>query len=372
MIYNPLSYIFSMVEKGGSSVQQFDSVEGDYQPNRNITPYVLQPCLVVDDPDGIVQNGDVTAFMVNAVWTVSVIDNEGVEKNIAPAASTYSVDKVNGYKLTLYLNCGMSEKIILRFRADYLDQRRGDTQQFNWEKELVCDVQQQFNFSLTVDTATKTLLSPFRNREKITVNARLMNGREDVSAKAEFNWYWWTNGKYVNLQEIDDDCEDVDVFPLWYDVAYGHSLVVRQERIQDIIIKCEARLASETVSKVFRMIRWYGQWEEHLDLLGGQFILCGQTRAIADVTVATRKEVFRDPTGFFDVEIFHSTDGKKWDSVTNDPHYEIESPNLAKESHHFGCIVRELTADIPLVLPDGSPLITPDGAYVVVNVPEEK
>lgn len=371
VVYTPLTYHFSVLEKGGSATQQFDSVLGEFEPDRTLAPFVLQPNLIINDPDGVLQSGDVTSFLVNGVWSVTVVDSEIHVRDVAPSSSTYAVDSVNGYKLTVFMNCGISERIVLKFRADYYDQRRDETQQFTWDKELYCEVQDRNLFNLTVDTGNKTLLSPMRDRGIITINARLMNGEADVTNVATFRWLWWTGAEYIDLNEIDDDTQEVDYYPVWF-VDYDQGkLRVRQSAVGDCIIRCEADYGTHTEAKVFRMKRWYGQWEERLDLVSGQFILAGQTLAIADVSVSTRKDVLTDPTKFFDVGIYYSADGVKWDRVCDTEHYEMRSSELTAQDQRFGCLVRELTADIPLVMPDGSPIVAPDGTILTVNVPEE-
>lgn len=372
VLYNPLSYVFEMVELGGSHSQVYDSLTQEFEPDRMITPYVLQPRLIVQDPDGVIHSGDVTSFMVNVKWSMH-FSTEGVETDVDldVDGSMASVDEKNGYKLTFYMNSHPSVALKLKFYGEYLDTKRNEVQVFKWEKDIISETQLQYDFKLFLDTPNKTLLSPFRMREKISVTARLMNGDQDVTTLSRFRWYWWTNGKFVNLDGIENS-EDADYYPLWLNFVSFSTLHVLQSRIQDVIIKCEATLNGQSVSKVFRMRRWYGQWEEHLDMLTGQFVLPGQTRAVALVSVSNRKEELEDPTHLFDIEIFHSEDGKDWTSITNNNYYILDSPNLPNEPHQFGCVVREKTADIALVLPDGRPLVCPDGSYLVVNVPEEK
>ena len=50
VIYQPLSATFQMQELGGSSQQKFDATTGTWKPNRILTPCLLQPQLLIQDP----------------------------------------------------------------------------------------------------------------------------------------------------------------------------------------------------------------------------------------------------------------------------------------------------------------------------------
>ena len=58
VVYSPLSYVFQILEMGGSALQKYDATTSSYIPNRQATPLVLQPSLIVSDPDGVLNTAD--------------------------------------------------------------------------------------------------------------------------------------------------------------------------------------------------------------------------------------------------------------------------------------------------------------------------
>ena len=121
VVHEPLSFSFTMLELGGSSVQKFNAVSGSYVPNRQLTPYMLKPQLIIDDPEHLIAKGDYASSMVNVLWTVYSA-NKLVKRRLT-AGTDYTVGSDNS--LTFSRNVASNEVVEINFSADYLDKTRG-------------------------------------------------------------------------------------------------------------------------------------------------------------------------------------------------------------------------------------------------------
>ena len=68
IIYTPLDISLSVDILGGSLNQRYESVTGQHDPDRSITPLVLKPRLYVVDADHLIPNGDKTTDLVDCRW----------------------------------------------------------------------------------------------------------------------------------------------------------------------------------------------------------------------------------------------------------------------------------------------------------------
>lgn len=369
VVFTPLSYSFQMIEQGGSNVQQYDYLNGEYEPDRSITPFILQPKLDMYDEDGRLSNGDVSTFLRNVIWKVQV-EYKGEATAIDEGDNTYRIDRENGYKLTLYRNCELGERILISFRADYVDERRNDTQRFEWSGVCTCQEQTQLNMLLSLNYESKVRVSVFKLRPSMSITAKVTNGEADITDKADITWEFWNGSKYVPVEGIENS-EDVDYYPLWLDEnADIDVLNILPKHITNLIIRCTAKYKDVTKTKTIKLVRWYGQYWEEMHLLSGQFYTTESKVLAAELELANRKGIIRKPTKYFDLQIMHSTDNINWLTVSHTQEYEERKEDLTKTQHYFGAIVRELTAEIPLLAPDGKALEF-DGKILTVIVPEE-
>ena len=105
VVYSPLSYIFQVLEIGGSPMQKYDATTSSFIPNREATPFIMQPSLIISDPDGIVSTADYVTQMNSVAWTLTI--NDGTGTVTLPATSNgktlYEIDAVT-HRLTLFMN----------------------------------------------------------------------------------------------------------------------------------------------------------------------------------------------------------------------------------------------------------------------------
>ena len=92
-------------------------------------------------------------------------------------------------------------------------------------------------------------------------------------------------------------------------------------------------------------------------------------QAQVQVTVTNRQGDIADPQRFFDIELFYRSASKTpWESLGNATTAFIERDQMSAD-HEVGDICRELSAFVPLAMPDGAVLVTPDGKPLMAQFP---
>ncbi len=360
-VHSPLSFLFQMLELGGSYIQKFNTISGEYSPDRNITPYLLKPSLVITDPDGILPTGDYAAYLVNVSWTVtSVID--GVSEKLTTG---FTVDS-STHALTISRNVAVNELMRVVFSADYLDKTRSRTSHFTWSKDITTQSETEYNLSLELDCPSKLNLSPFKYRETVPITATLKNGDEELSES--LCTYVW--------KKFDEDSStwvDIDDDDLWYVSGKNTKmLTVQQDYLQHVIVKVTAYPTENSdlsKSKTVLLRRWYGNCSPEVDFALGKYITPDTTDIVIDVTVTNRQGVITDPQNYFSIEIFYKENNESdFVSVGYGPEVRFARDSAA-DDHQCGHLTRELSAFMPLELPDGSLLTDEDGNLLVAQFP---
>lgn len=343
VVYKPLDFEFQVLELGGSCTQKYDAVQGDYLPDRTLTPFVLQPRLLVKDPHGQL-NGDQTTKMVNVTWTVD-------SKTAGTAwqrGTHYQIDS-DTHQLTIEENTDPGYMGELSFYGEFLDQRRGEVHKFRWKKTLACASYADNRLSLHIEQS-KISLSPWKNRGLFTVPVQLFNG-ENPAADNDCIYKWWV---------WDEDNEVFDQVglnspELWY-VAGKDSkqITLNQDYVQHLLLSCTARLKSgqsKVLTATVLVRRWYGQYDDDLVWLSGKYIFPDTPNAEAEVVVTRRTGVVNNPLSYFDIEILYNNGLGGWQHVCHGARGMVPRSMFPIDStvkHRFGWILREKTALIPI------------------------
>lgn len=378
-LHSPLSYAFTMLELGGSYVQKYNSLTGDYTPNRELTPYQLKPQLIISDPDGAIITGDYTTRLVSAKWTVQRYINQKLQEQ-----ATYTEDADNhrldygdyyvdteDYSLTYKANTAVGEVVILTFSADYVDARRTpqQTQHFEWSRSLSCITETPTNINVDIDVPSKYSLSPFKNRGEFNVNAKVTNGSATLDdSLCTFCWKFFD----TETKEWAPIADNEEELPWYVSGADTSALRIDQDYIGRIRLMCDVTVKDidGTYSSPATLLRrWYGQYDESLDIIQGKYIYDDTTQAQAEVVVENRQGAIANPCQYFDISIYYPNADGLMECISNTTTAIVDKSALNDSTHAFGMAVRELTEFQPIELEDGSVLCDADGVPLFAQFP---
>lgn len=363
IVYSPLSYIFQIVEVGGSYIQKFDTLTGTFAPNREITPFVMLPQLIISDPDGKMPTGDYSAQLVNVSWKLTISTETKVPVVLT---SGYTVDNVTN-KLTISRNIEPAEVLHVTFTADYLDKRRNEVQHFEWERDIVTEA--QTNFNVTLDTGrwkSKILLQPFKNWGQFAIPVQLKYGDNDVlDADATYQWQWWDKAGKVWVNDFTDQ-------PWYVSGATSKQIMVEQEYIQDVLLRCKAyAFGVEDTTQYFctRLRRWYGQYDYDVEFLTGKYIFHDTQMVVLSAWVANYRGNIKGLSTYFDIELFFAVGDEDFESVGYGEEAIIKRSDLLEGEPRAGVLCRELSAYVALADNSGSILTDNDGKPLFAQFP---
>lgn len=363
VVHSPLSYSFNMLELGGSYVQKYDAVSGEFIPDRTLTPYTMKPQLVISDPDGNIPDGEYSSALVNVLWKVTLYSDN--EKTVLTAGKDYSVDSVNA--LSFAKNIRVGDTVTVEFSADYLNRVREETAHFAWRKSLTTMEETSVNLSLEVRAPHKVDFSPFKKYGEFPIEAVLRNGADVITEdKAVYLW-----------QTFDEDSrawrEISDTDDLWYVSGKNSSrIVVDQDFLQHTMLRITAypkAYPDSVFSDAILLRRWYGQWEDTPQFVYAKFLQKGMRRTAVSVKVTNRQGDISNPFKYFDVELFYrSSPQAEWESMGNVTDAVVDGEKLTA-NHEVGDICRELSAFQRILLPDGTELQNENGQPITAQFP---
>lgn len=367
IIHQPLEALFTMRELAGSPSQKYDAVTDTYISDRTLTPFALEPLYSVSDPSGELPEGDYTSQLVNCVWTVTGKTN----KHVPVLGTDYTVDPAT-HAITINFNLDPDTSGKLAFTADFVDPRRGDVLKVVWEKDLSCVSVTDWKLSLQTAWALRTDLIPWKDRGTFQIPVQLYNGETEMpDAQAVYQW-----------QTLDDSTwRDVDLkTDIWCRGGeQTKAISVEQRFVGKVQLRCLAWSKEETdrtalKAKIiaFMLRRYYGFYDDDLDILEGAYIFPETTRAVAEAYVENHHGGrISQPTQYFDMEILYNRgDGTGWWHVCHGERGEVPRsmfPIDATAVHYFAPVVRELSAMIPIG--DGGKAITINGAVLTGQFP---
>ncbi len=365
VVHSPLSFIFQMVELGGSYIQKYDAMSQSFAPNRRLTPYVLQPQLIVSDPDGTLPTADYSSQLVNLVWTATFRTGDSTEQ-LLPNNDTYAVDNVTG-RLTVYVNVPPAGVLSLAFRADFVDTRRGETHHMEWSRDLGCEAQTNLNASL--DTGRwrgRMLLSPFKHWGQFSIPLQLHYGENVVpDAYARYQWQWWNATARAWVSDFSEQ-------PWLVSGEQTKEIVLDQDFIQNVLLRCVATPYNNSQAAqtfVTRLKRWYGQYEEDVEFKTGKYVFHDTRMVVLEGKVTNRQGNIRNLSLYFDVELFFSIGNGGWESVGYGEEAIIRRNDLQDGSPRAGILCRELSAYRALADDSGKVLCMDDDKPLFAQFP---
>ena len=360
---------FQILELGGSSMQKYDATSSSFIPNRQLTPLVLQPSLIISDPDGIVSTADYVTQMTNVTWTVyNRVGNE--ERLLSPAepghSVNYSHDPVTP-RLTVYRNVTAGSTLYLRFRGLYTDTRRNEVQEFTWESSLGCEAQTDMNVRLDPGTWSRNVrLLPMKHWGQFGIPVQLRNGRDAIpDARCNYQWQWWDETNRAWSQDFSEQ-------PWLVSGERTKEIIVDQDFIQEVVLRVKATAFGNNATTQYwatRLRRWYGQFDYDVEFLRGKYVFHDSNTVVLNAWVATAKGQISSPCRYFDMEMFFAVGNGDWESVGYGEEAIVRRGDLQSGQPRAGVLVRELSAMRAIALDNGNLLCLDDGKPIFAQFP---
>ena len=133
IVYDPLNISASLLVQGGSLTQTHSAELSEFVPDRELTPLVIVPEAFVQDPNGIIPDGQIKFSSVSwyalpqdvadKVSQGTILTDELSQYLITAATAGYSVAEDG--TLTVSKNVAYLEPIMLVFVGNYIDGRTG-------------------------------------------------------------------------------------------------------------------------------------------------------------------------------------------------------------------------------------------------------
>lgn len=359
ILVDPLSIAFTMVEEGGSAIQQYDSIADEWVPDRAIAPMRFTPLLAVSDPNGSIATGVHNEMLTDCRW---VFDGKLLNSD-----SEISINK-DTHALTFGKNLVVGATSELVFTASVLDVKRGETIPVRWLKVLSCQATTAANIKLRAVSEHKILLNPFKDRGTFEVEVQLYNGDMAVP-DADAVYQWQVYDEISAWHDISGD-------DLWCrGGAKTRKILVCQKYVQLIRIRvlAHAKAFPDLVrSHTFQLRRFYGQYHAELLWLEGKYKLPTTLRARAEVQVTKNSMgAIAAPEEYFDIETFYSrSEYQGFFHVSHNSMAEVTRSEFGEDNsaqHVFAFLVREKSALRPLTV--GGKVLTIGGAALCTQIP---
>lgn len=369
VVHAPLSFVFQMLEMGGSLLQKYDASTAAFIPNRLLTPLVLQPQLIISDPDGTIATADYAAQMSNVTWTLTSTTG-GTTTTIpatTPGGDTFYVVDNATKRITIYYNVQPQEHVHVRFYGKYTDQRRGEVYDIEWERDLGCEAQTDLNVTLDVGRwKNKVLLMPMRNWGQFGIPVQLKNGPDAIpDNRATYLWQWCEPG--------DSSWKTNITSQPWCVSGYDtKEIVVDQDFIQDIILRVKAVAYGNNNAPLYfvtRLKRWYGQFDYDVEFLRGKYIFHDTNTVVLNAWVANARGIISSPCKYFDMELFFAIGNGDFESIGYGEEAVITRSGLQDGQPQCGILCRELSAYRAICGDDGKPICMDDGTLIFAQFP---
>lgn len=369
VVYSPLTYLFQVLEMGGAALQKYDATTSSFIPNRQITPLVLQPSLIISDPDGVISTADYVRHMTSVSWGVFAYLSGGQEAGLLPSEPgrvNYSVDEVTK-AITIFRNVTAGSVLKVRFRGLYTDARRGEVQEFTWECTLGCEAQTDMNVTLDAGRWSHNVhLLPMKHWGQFGIPVQLRNGKDAIpDARCNYIWQWWNEANRTWSEDFSEQ-------PWLVSGERTKEIIVDQDFIQDIVLRVRATAFGNNATTQYwttRLRRWYGQFDYDVEFLRGKYISHDSDTVVLNAWVATAKGQIARPCRYFDIEMFFAVGTGEFESVGYGEEAIVRRGDLQSGQPQAGVLVRELSAMQAIALDDESLLCLDDGSPIFAQFP---
>lgn len=143
--------------------QVFRAADNEYEPDRSITPTLLQPTVMAYAADGSWTSPNANSMLANMKWYVNGVDIT----TLADWNGLYTIDTVGGTRgaLTVYRNLTPAERCSLHFEADLVDDRLGVTHSIKTDAIVLSTVDQSSDaYGISIGESKSIYYNPFLDK----------------------------------------------------------------------------------------------------------------------------------------------------------------------------------------------------------------
>ena len=368
IIYTPLDISLSVDILGGSLNQRYESVTGQHDPDRSITPLVLKPRLYVVDADHLIPNGDKTTDLVDCRWYESGTADES--KRITLSTAGYSIGE-NG-SLTVNKNVQADKPVNLFFTCAYIDPRGGNVYRKEESLTLSCTASADLRLSVELDAPANMPISPYKNYNERIITARVKNGETPIEVDGE---------NVIGLWEVYDSTtktfREASTEDIFIKEITQSSVTIERNYIDKEFLRYSVHhvLDPNTVKQCrVKMYRWYGQWDYKENIMRGRFLRPDTDEIEVKCHVENDKGHVDEPAKYFDLThyLIRHEKGVEPKVIGYGESIIIPASMCSRDSHvvtTFGVECKQLTALRPACI--GDDVITDGESVFCLSVPEE-
>lgn len=163
--YAPLtvSVSLSCLTSGSPVTQVFNAALNQYEPDRSVTPTILQPVVTAAASDGSWPQPYANSLLANMVWKVNGVDIT----TLADWTGKFSIETVGSNRgaLTITRNLTPVERLTLHFEAELVDNRLGVTHPIVTDEIVLSTVDKSLDsYNMSIGDATAIYYNPFLDK----------------------------------------------------------------------------------------------------------------------------------------------------------------------------------------------------------------
>lgn len=328
IVYNPLNISTMMVVRGGSLTQTHSAETGEYVPDRNLTPLIIRPVVCVNDPDGIVENGEVSLTgilwyeipqdMIAQIQDGAYVTGELSRYLITAGTDGYSVAEDG--TLTVTKNIAYLDPKVLVFTASYPDARSGKVLRIQATATL-STLSLAEAATLTLDKPASFVYNPITDTGVRTIKATLLlgGGLPDTDRCKVSYWWYKTIDGVETLIDSDDD--------LFYESGQSTDTLTVDPRYIDgqLKISCKVEYAlpgeslptsptADCLAAETMVVRRYPDYDFEHFVHGGVEVSPNAEKVKNECVVTVGREVLENPSKYFSIRwlIKRAVYGAEW------------------------------------------------------------
>lgn len=241
--YDPLNVTKSLREVGGTVKQVYYADSHTYVPNRELTPLVLQPVIVITDPNNILSGGDKAGQLASSAWYAGGI-SEANRITALQLPENTGEPYVLGSNASLVVRKNVSREtpVTLFFKGEFYDSRRGSNVSVSMSILLstTSNSESMPSPTLVLSKPAGWTYNPLKGTGNQTVSAQLyQSGSAIADSHAR---YWW----YVieNNRERLIGSSNTDFF--YVSGQDTKTLSLNPEYMKNVMIRCKAQYYGDT------------------------------------------------------------------------------------------------------------------------------